>query len=294
MTSHDWLQASSAAGKLDIKVDLIIEGELTPHSLQKPWILPPNGTGKIYTDGYEAYLKASNEPHLTIVHLKNARRDLYELIENWSVDDLHQAEGKQWVKVTAAVLAQKLDVHEDYVRKLYKANPFRYVVKKINGTKTTLIRIAHPSDVTAEDSARMMAKFWRDAIGRQVSPSEFGCLVGIAKDFPVVGYDIFRTVVRNWSAFMACVKLAQHMGKVDGDEYDPNPENFHTRFLIYPSIGIIRRFAYVARDFYKIGIQGKLSELGTPGAKSLVVKDALGKAPDVCNQIYLILNNHSN
>lgn len=254
--SNSWLAAATGAGKAEMLADLIVAGEIAPPNPKKPWILPPVGSGKVFKDGFEHYEAAKAKKLKTKDDLSGARRDLFELVEHEVAHNPVSAENRLWANLPAATVSEQLGVSPDYARDLHKKNPFRYVVKIVGLKKTTLIRIAHPSDLTSEDQARMMAAFWRKAMNRRESKLEFGMLKGIADDCPTgTSYDIFRTTVSNWSSFMAGVKLAQYMGQYEGDGYDDNPQNFYSRFLVYPSISTIRRFVVVARDFYSISLQ---------------------------------------
>ncbi len=275
--SPKWLSASSGMAKALIKADMIIAEELAPQNPQKPWILPPKPNGKIFTDGYEKHLSDKANPIKTRESLKGARLALYDLVEHEIEIAPVVKEGRVWADLPAEKIAHQLDISLRHARRLYKDNPFRYAVKILKGVKSTLIRIGPASDLTHEDQARMMAKFWRYTIGRKETPDDFGCLVGLAKDFPQgLALDIFSTVVANWSPYMAGVKIAEHLGQFEGDVFDKNPKNFHLRFLRYPCISLIRRFSYVTQDFYEDAIQEMLSD---------------PKCPHVYSLIYDILNN---
>lgn len=252
-----WLAASTGAGKAELMADLILDGEVTPPNPEKPWVLPPVGSGMVYKDGFKKHMAAMATELKAKGDLRGARRRLYQLVEDELAQNPVNAEGRLWANLPALKVSELLGVSPDHARGLHKSNPFRYTVKMIDGRKTTLIRIAHPADLTSEDQAKMMATFWRKTVNRRESKPEFGMLKGIADDCPTGrSYDIFRTTVANWSSFMACVKIAQYLGQYEGDEYDKNPENFYSRFLVYPSISTIRRFVHVARDFYSISLQG--------------------------------------
>ncbi|WP_037228339.1 hypothetical protein [Roseobacter sp. GAI101] len=272
-----WLLGSTAVGKAILRADMVIDGEITAHDPAKPWIAPPNPTGKFFSGGFEKYLKDLESPTKTKDKLNPTKQALYQLVIN-EIDEFPiEAEGRTWADLPAEKIAASLAISPDHARRLYRGSPFRHVIKMRKGKKTTLIRIGLASDLTHEDQARMMAKFWRNATGRNVDKKQFGLLVGIAKECPpALAFDIFRTIVSNWSPFMACVKVAQFIGQHDGDAYDQNKENFYTRFLRFPSISLFRRFTYVALDYYSMAVQGQLSET---------------KCPDLCHRILKELNN---
>lgn len=274
--SSQWLIASTALGHAELLADMIIAGEIKPPNAGKPWLLPVSPSGQIFTGGYAEYRATLAQPLKKRENLRGSQRALYDLVEKEVSEHPVDAEGRMWANLSARRLAEELGLCSDHVRRIYKGNPFRHVIKKINGKKTTLIRIGHPADLTPEDQARMMAKFWRNSLGREESPDEFGCLVGIAKDCPIgLGYDIFRTVVSNWSPFMMGVKIALHLAQGDsGDGFDSNPENFFSRFYVYPTIKVVRRFIYIAADYYETAIQDMSTE---------------AKCPDVCMKILKVI-----
>jgi len=244
------------SAKTQVLTDMIIGGEIAPLSSEKPWMLPPIPSGKIFTDGFSKYISAKEKPLKKKNELGLKQRELFELVEAKLAGAPIQVEDRIWANLSAEHIAKEIGVSVRHARRLYAENPFRHVVKSLDGKKTTLVRIAHPSDLTPEDQARMMVKFWKNQIGRTPSRHDFGCLVGIAKDLPTgTSYDIFRTVVLNWSPFMCGVKLAQNFGQYEGDHFDPNPENFYSRFLLYPNIGVIRRFIHVAVDLYMMALK---------------------------------------
>ncbi len=247
-----WLSSSTRGGKVEILADMIVDGDRPPFSKEKPWLLPVAGNGKAYDDGFKKFQKEKAVVLKSREELNPIRRKLYDLISERLNEDPVEAEGRIWANLQASTIASELGKSVDYVRTLYKGNPFRHCIKIIEGRKTTLLRIGHPSDLTSEDQARMMCKFWRGKTKKRETKTEFGLLKGIAEDCPTgMSYDNFRTVVSNWSQFMACVKIAQALGQYEGDQYDANNENFVRRFLAFPSISLIRRFVHVAVDFYE-------------------------------------------
>lgn len=271
-----WLVSSTRGARAVMLADMIIEGEIKPPNAAKPWLLPVPPTGQIFTDGFSGYLSARKQPIKARDSLPALRQALYDLVESEIATNPVEAEGRLWAELSARRLAEELGRSSRRVQGLYRDNPFRHVVKRIDGKKRTLIRIGHPADLSPEDQARMMVKFWRSATGRDETPEDFGCLVGIAKACPIgLGFDLFRTIVRNWSPFMAGVKLAQYLAMNDeGDDFDPNPENFYSRFYVFPSIKVILRFLYVAADFYEDKVQEMLDE---------------PKCPDVCSHILKVI-----
>lgn len=276
LPSSHWLIGSTHVARAVLRADMIIEGEIKPPNSVKPWLLPIPPTGQVFTSGFSSYLSVRKQPIKPRDSLSTSGQALYDLVEAELLANPVDAEGRQWANLSARHLADELGRSARQVQRLYSSDPFRHVVKKIGGKNTTLIRIGHPADLSPEDQARMMVKFWRRATGRKETPEEFGCLVGIAKDSPTgLGFDLFRTIVRNWSPFMACAKVAQHLAMDDGgDEFDPDPEKFYTRFYAFPSIKVIRRFLYVAADFYEERVQNLASE---------------PKCPDVCIQVLKVL-----
>ncbi|MWB77965.1 hypothetical protein GLS40_08020 [Pseudooceanicola sp. 216_PA32_1] len=276
LPSSHWLIGSTHAARAVLRADMIVEGEITPPNAVKPWLLPIPPTGQVFTSGFADYLSARKQPLKARNDLPPSGQALYDIVAAELSANPVDAEGRQWANLSARHLADELGRSVRQVQRLYSGDPFRHVVKRIGGKNTTLIRIGHPADLSPEDQARMMVKFWRRATGRKETPEEFGCLVGIAKDCPTgLGFDVFRTIVRNWSPFMACAKVAQYLAMHDGgDEFDPDPEKFYARYYAFPSIKVIRRFLYVASDFYDDRVQNLASE---------------PKCPDVCSHILKVL-----
>jgi len=252
-----WLLKVTAAAKQQFKKE-IFEGEPT-----KPFVPPPVDSGKFTTYGFEGYQKLRKTPQPGPDELKGAAKDVYSQVKHWTVQSPLQAEGRDWAGIKLDDLAQAVGVSTKQVQRIVKKPPFHTATKVIDNRTRKLIRIGAPSDLTHEDFARIMVSDWRKATGREGERSDFGLLVGMAKDAPRgLAPDILRTVVANWSGFMAGVHLAITLASVDGDTFDGDPKNFEKKYFHYPTISVTRRFWPVAIEFYHMFIQA--NQIGGP------------------------------
>lgn len=138
------------------------------------------------------------------------------------------------------------------LNRLIKLPPVVRETRMIDGVKVTLLRIGKPGPETPYQIARKMACIWRKHFdGRTTTEREFGCLMGLAEDWPKgKQVEIFKTIMGNWGGFMAGVKLSTY--GTDAMEKD--------RFYRLPSISVMRRFHAVGVEQYLIeqqsGIKG--------------------------------------
>jgi len=256
----EWLVNSTTHAKTLLKADMIADGEKAPYVEDKPWIFPAVPSGKLYTTSFSKHLKDQAEPMRQRHQLSGARGALYDLVAEQTKIASVEVEERTWCRLSCKDIAEELGIHSDYARKIYQGNPFRHTVKMVEGRKQLHLRIASPSDATLEDQARQMAKHWRTYRKKRETNDEFGLLVGMARSSPTgMTLDIFRTVLSNWTPFMAGAKVAQFKALEEGDYFDPNPENFEVRFLRWPNIAFMRRFWYVAVDMYKMHVQWAIS-----------------------------------
>lgn len=252
-----WLDKVTAAAKQQFKKEMF-EGEPP-----KPFVPPPVDSGKFTTYGFAEYQKLRKAPQPGPDDLKGAAKDIYPQIKHWTKHSPIHAEGRDWAGIKLEDLAQAVGISTKQVQRIVKKPPFHTATKLIDNRTRKLIRIGPPSDMTHEDFARIMVSDWRQATGRQEERSDFGLLVGMAKDAPRgLAPDILRTVVANWSGFMAGVHLAITLASVDGDIFDDDPNNFEKKYFNYPTITVTRRFWPVAIEFYHMFIQE--NQIGGP------------------------------
>lgn len=137
-SSPQWLVSSTRAARAVMLADMIIEGEIKPPNVAKPWLLPVPPTGQIFTDGFSGYLAARKQPMKARDSLPVLRQALYDLVESEIATNSVEAEGRLWAELSARRLADELGRSPRRVQGLYRDNPFRHVVKQIDGKKRTL------------------------------------------------------------------------------------------------------------------------------------------------------------
>lgn len=249
-----WLHKVTAAAKQQFKKEMF-DGEPA-----KPFVPPPVDSGKFTTYGFEEYQKLSKTPQPSQEDLKGAAKEVFAQIKYWTELSPIHAEERDWAGIKLDDLAQAVGVSTKQVQRIANKPPFHTATKLIDKRTRKLIRIGLPSDMTHEDFARIMVSNWRKASGRKENKEDFGLLVGMVKDAPKgLAPDILRTLVANWSGFMAGVHLAVEVAKVEGDAIDGNPEHFKKMFFHYPAISVIRRFWPVGIEFYHMFIQENLT-----------------------------------
>lgn len=213
---------------------------------------PPVGTGQVHVGHRKSYEKLKSQSARPYSMLKAREKALVDLVNGLVESEPYAAAGRMWAARPQSYFSEKLGVCGDQVRRIGKSIPLRSFDALKDGSRMTLLRVAPPSDLTAEDFARIMASEWRKRRERRANPTEYGCLVHIAKESPA-GWapDVFCTVLDNWSEFMAGTKLAIFLaGTGEGDVFDPDPAHFKEKFLLQPHIPTIRRFWHIAKDFY--------------------------------------------
>lgn len=258
-----WLEAATKHAKAKLTGDIVKEQATAPSPYPHN---PPVGTNQVFVSGYKALVAKKGETFREYHELNASEKALYEVISTICAEAPYEAEEREWALVGYQGLSEAVGISERQIRRiLNKQNPFRHVVKKLEGKKSLLVRIGHPADLTNEDFARMMVKIWEEKFKSRPNAKQFGNLVGIAKEGPRdAAVDIFRTVLANWSGFMSGVHIAITHGQVEGDHFDPNPENFDKKYYQFPSITVIRRFWHVAVDYYEMRVQGHIADMECP------------------------------
>jgi len=250
-----WLDKVTAAAKEQFKKEMF-EGEPA-----KPFVPPPVDSGKFTTYGFAEYQKLRKTPQPGPDELKGAAKGIYTQIKHWTEQSPIQAEGRNWAGIKLDDLTQAVGVSTKQVQRIVRKPPFHTATKLIDNRTRKLIRIGAPSDLTHEDFARIMVSDWRKTTGRKEAQSDFGLLVGMVKDAPKgLAPDVFRTVLANWSGFMAGVHNAISMASTDGDIFDNEPANFEKKYFHYQTITVTRRFWPVAIEFYHMFIQANQIE----------------------------------
>lgn len=99
------------------------------------------------------------------------------------------------------------------------------------------------ADEAAASVAKTLAKLFKAATGKPVSPHQFGCLVGLAETWPASHQvAVFAHTLKEWGPVMAAIRVEAAL-----QHGDPDYEN---KFLNYPSVSVMRRFASTVADAY--------------------------------------------
>lgn len=193
------------------------------------------------------------------MRIKDASKQnlLIKLIGQGVAEAPHERGGQFWCAAPQEDWAEELDVSVRTFRRMIQEPPIVREQGEIDGVKYALLRIGQPGEApakTPEHIANIMRKVWAEKVGTTLSPQQHGCLIGLAKEWPEgCQVDIFKTVLSNWSGFMAGVKIIQEMMAQDGEEVE-------SKFFIYPSITVMRRFYKSAIELHGVKLQSE----GTP------------------------------
>lgn len=203
---------------------------------------------------------------------------LMELTKASIATDPRDHDGHLWCGKSHRERGEALGVSEKTIRRIIKEPPFVFD----NTGNVTLLRIGQPGEKpTPRTTAKRMAKVYRAYLVKHVPPrreelekdktkleamdpkpeadikdiytalsnlreretvKEFGCLVGLAKDWPEGAQaDVLDIVLENWTEFMTGVKQVQAMERAQGIKVRP-------LFFDYPHLPTIRKYWQVALE----------------------------------------------
>ncbi|CAA7626008.1 conserved hypothetical protein [Candidatus Terasakiella magnetica] len=168
---------------------------------------------------------------------------LAKLVEAWIKDQPVEFDGQTWAAAPQEWWSEQLGASIPTLRRIIVNPPFVRNRAVINGTLTTLLRLGELGPLTDRDRAIHLRNIWRKKMGREVGPKAFGCLVALVKGWGEHAPTIFAIVLKNWSAFMAGVKI--------------DPDWTKPRHLKFPNIAVIRRFHHVAVELWMMQQQEK-------------------------------------
>jgi len=215
---------------------------------------------------------------------------LIALIKASITADPREHDGHLWCGKSHRERAEALGLSEKTIRRLIKDPPF--VFDTISNL--TLVRIGKPGEKpSSRITAKRMAKVYRAYLAKHIPPRrkeledrkakleamhpkpeeeikavykslsnlperetvrDFGCLVGLAKDWPDGAQaEVLEIVFGNWTEFMAGVKHVQAMQREANRkimEADPAAKVAEVRplFFDYPHIPTIRKYWKVALE----------------------------------------------
>jgi hypothetical protein len=159
-------------------------------------------------------------------------------------------EGFDWCAMPQPDMAVELGFSVPTLQRLLRKSG-NIVRERTHGpgeTMVALLRIGEPGPKTPRHLANIMAKIWDAKFGFRPSDENFGKLVGLAEVWPDgCQIEIFKLIIskEGWPDFMSCVK-AEIMVMEDAGE----KVKFH--FYKRPVVGVMRRFAAVAVEFYEM------------------------------------------
>lgn len=182
--------------------------------------------------------------------VKFAQADLVSWIKARIANDPEpiEFEGHTWLALDQAADAATLGISDRKLRDMIKQPP---IVKRrttyADFVPVVLVRIGEPEPDNERLVARKMAGAFRTLTKRDVRPSDFGCLMGLAEIWPDgKQVEIFKCAIYNWSEFMSCVQCA------DIDAGVPEDHPYSARYYKYPVVALIRKYPQVAVDLYQL------------------------------------------
>lgn len=201
-----------------------------------------------------------------------------------------ERDGFQWAAIPQQEICVRLNIAPATLRRMVSQSPFVRLQARINAKNYSLLRISVPGEAAAiktpEHIGNIMKKIWREwlttrqatilaqreamavdhpelsSIEREAKQlkrllhhqqlnSAWGCFRNLAELWPE-GHqvELFKLVLKDWSAFMAGVKV-EIWRRGTGTE----------KFFAYPSIPVIREFHAVALELYVMVKQEKTEAL---------------------------------
>lgn len=180
-------------------------------------------------------------------------------------------EGFQWAARPQDWWTEQLGFSVSTLNRLIRKPPFVRQTKQIDGKNTTLLREGKAGKKTPRHIANIMSRIWRKRYDRSVTRYEYGCMIGLAEEWPE-GHqvEIFKLVIskEGWPEFMAGVWI--EIAKLDGVKH----------FYKFPTLTVMRRFHTVALELYQMHSQQKAGKASTDisNPKNLNLKPG-GSAP---------------
>jgi hypothetical protein len=144
--------------------------------------------------------------------------------------------GQLWAAVVQEPLAAYCGISVSTLTRIISKPPFVRDRTHVGGSMTLLLRLGTPGPKTVKDIADEMSKLFQQHTGHRPSPSDYGCLMGLAELWGHAAPAIFKTILADWSGFMSCVKLS--------------PGWTIEKHYRFPVIGIMLKFAKTGWDFY--------------------------------------------
>ncbi|MEP9387259.1 hypothetical protein [Mesorhizobium sp. KR9-304] len=156
----------------------------------------------------------------------------------------YELDGFSWCALPQPEMAAKIGCSVETVRRIIRKPPFVRRRRK----NITLVREGVPGPVTNYDRAQIMSSIWRKVTGKRTTIHEFHCLLGLAGEWPEgLQITLFKIVLWDWPFFMSAVKhhidMELSVSSLEGKE-----PTLKKRFFAFPSITVMRRFAFLALE----------------------------------------------
>jgi hypothetical protein len=174
---------------------------------------------------------------------------LKTLIEECCLEDAYQLDGYVWTSRPQELLSAKLQISVATLRRYISKPPFVRKSRHVNGKLTTLLRVGEPGPETDYDIAQKMSAIWRKKTSKKNTPKEFGCLIGLAQNWPK-GHQIelFKICLNEWQDFMSAVDYWIQT-------QEPDVDAVYKHYYKYPSITVMRRFHLAAMELAEMNAQ---------------------------------------
>lgn len=160
-------------------------------------------------------------------------------------------DGQVWAIRPLEDWAALVGVSTRTIIRMIKRPPIRSTRTRVEGKVATLLRVGEASPPTHREIAQQMARVWRSKVKRQVGSDAFGCLVGLAQEWPD-GHQVsvFAMMLDDWANFMVGVGMEiAFQTEVEG------VAGLTKMHFKYPSIATLRRFHHVAFETWKMSLQ---------------------------------------
>ena len=176
-----------------------------------------------------------------------------KLLERELADDGQFYDGHFWTVRPLEEWAEMMGVTTRTIRRWITQEPIQKLGLVVEGKRATLLRVGEPGEPTPLTISRVMAKAFRQQTGKPPNRKYYGCLMGLAENWPDGRQvEVFKYTLKpeNWAAFMLHVKseitLAQEAGQA----------GLKLMYFKHPHIPTILRFEGVALDLWKEALGG--------------------------------------
>ena len=181
---------------------------------------------------------------------RNSRREgnikaFTRLVEDIIAHDPFEFEGHVWARRSQAEWAEMSGRSVASIRRWIGEAPFVRERIAIDEKQVTLLRVGEAGPKSPRHVANIMAKQFNTKTGRRPSDRDFGCLVGLAQEWPDdLQPAIFNAVLNGWDTFAAVA-----WADLENQEDQGGPA-VTKRYFKFPSITFIRRCPTTAVQFY--------------------------------------------